>query len=258
LLNNNFKRYDLEISHQFFDAAPLMSSYENLLIAAYHSEKVTSRRLASRALMSPEQALTRVLEIAAGPAGLMQLLVDRARQREADIDRRAVRRETQVRAQVLKRIKHQVPKGVWEGWFDGSARPNPGCCGIGAVLQCPDGTRSELSEPAGYGSSSDAEYCALIALLEMALVRQPANLLIYGDSKVVIDDVISFEKNAAISLRHHRVKAQALMAQLPQVSLRWIPRHKNGAADVLSQRASDTVQAAAMQPENIAEDGGSQ
>ena len=69
------------------------------------------------------------------------------------------------RAQLaLSRQDHGGPL-AWRGWFDGSAHPNPGKLGIGALLLGPNGERIEVSEAAGHGSSSDAEYAALTAVL---------------------------------------------------------------------------------------------
>lgn len=127
---------------------------------------------------------------------------------------------------------------AWLGWFDGSAQPNPGHCGIGALLTGPVGARLEISRPAGYGNSSEAEYRALIALLAAAVEHGAHDLTIYGDSKVVIDDLNGSFAAAAVSLLAYRASALGLIAQLRQVTLRWIPRHKNGAADALSQLAA--------------------
>ena len=124
---------------------------------------------------------------------------------------------------------------AWRGWFDGSAHPNPGRLGIGALLLGPHGERIEISEPAGDGDSSDAEYAALTALLRAALAVKPAQLLLHGDSQVVIHDVLGSAR--AQGLATQRATVLALMEQLPDVSLRWVPRHRNGEADRLSQRA---------------------
>jgi ribonuclease HI len=68
----------------------------------------------------------------------------------------------------LRKASLQPLATAWRGWFDGSAHPNPGQIGIGALLCGPDGQRVEISRRAGHGSSSDAEYLALTALLEAA------------------------------------------------------------------------------------------
>lgn len=136
-----------------------------------------------------------------------------------------------------KAVAQQAPPGAWRGWFDGSAHPNPGKLGIGALLLGPNGERVEISEAAGHGDSSEAEYAALTALLQQAIRLQPAQLLLCGDSQVVINDVLGATKRPAKGLEAQRATVLALLAQLPDVTLRWVPRHRNGEADRLSQMA---------------------
>jgi ribonuclease HI len=138
----------------------------------------------------------------------------------------------------VRQARHDGAPTAWRAWFDGSARPNPGRCGIGARLLGPAGQVVELSRPAGWGNSSEAEYLALIAVLEMALAQDARGLTVYGDSRVVLDDVAALDANSAPSLQPYRARAHALLAQLPGTLLRWVPRHKNLDADALSQRAS--------------------
>jgi ribonuclease HI len=63
-------------------------------------------------------------------------------------------------------------------------------------------------------------------------------LTIYGDSQVVVNDVNGAGDAGAPALASYRLAAQALIAQLRGVTLRWLPRHKNLEADALSQRAA--------------------
>jgi ribonuclease HI len=214
-----------------------MSDFEQLSALAFHVEKVASRRLALKLSLSPEQALRQTLESVAGPAGLPQMLAQRENQRVAQAARQTAKRQASLDARNARLAQQQAPLGAWLAWFDGSAHPNPGHCGIGGLLRAPDGREFEISRDAGHGSSSDAEYLALIAVLEQALPMQPALLVVYGDSQVVINDASRVDGLAAPGLQLHRAKARALIAALPQVQLRWIPRHKNAAADALSQRA---------------------
>jgi ribonuclease HI len=134
-------------------------------------------------------------------------------------------------------MKNVSPSTAWQAWFDGSAAPNPGRCSIGALLTGPGDARFTISRAAGYGDSSEAEYRALIALLELAITHGAGDLTIHGDSKVVIDDVQACEGAHARVLAPLRTHARALLARLPQARLRWIPRHRNAAADALSQQA---------------------
>jgi ribonuclease HI len=214
-----------------------MTEFEQLNAIAYKTERACSRRLERHAGLTELDALKRTLEASAGLQGLARLLAARHAARDADTARAAARALAKADLLALKRSKHRPPPSAWLAWFDGSAHPNPGEIGIGALLRGPDGQQFEISEGAGYGNSSEAEYHALIAVLAAAVQRQPAQLVIYGDSRVVIDDV-NQSGGGARSLQAQREQVRSLMAQLSDVTLRWIPRHKNGAADALSQRAA--------------------
>ena len=215
-----------------------MTELDRLEGAANRTELAASRKLARRDGLPIEAALRATLTDSAGEAGLAALLAVRAALREAEAARVDTRRVAREAALALRRARHDGAPTQWRAWFDGSARPNPGSCGIGARLLGPHGELVELSEPAGYGNSSDAEYLALIAVLEAALRHGALDLTIYGDSRVVIDDVAASASASAASLRAYRTRVHALLARLPGASLRWVPRHKNRDADALSQRAA--------------------
>lgn len=212
-----------------------------LLALSYKTERAASRRLMVGGL-SASEALRRTLTISAGRQGLAALLAERAALQQHVALRAAARVAAQAQAQ-RQIARSALPAGAtpWQAWFDGSAHPNPGRCGIGALLQGPDGQHVELAQAAGHGNSSEAEYRALIALLQTAVAHGAAGLTVHGDSRVVLDDVVLPAPLAAPSLQALHASARALIEQLEQrgaVRLRWIPRHKNGAADALSQRAS--------------------
>lgn len=217
-----------------------MTDFARLSTAAFKTELSASRLLSRRTGCSQEEALRATLQAAAGAAPLAELIAARDAARSAVAERADLRNALRAAALAKRQARHDGRPTPWRAWFDGSAHPNPGDCGIGALLQGPAGERHEISRAAGYGNSSEAEYRALVALLESALVHGADGLTIYGDSKVVIDDVNGPDATAAASLQPCRQAALALIAQLRGVTLRWIPRHKNGAADALSQRAGRT------------------
>ncbi|GAA0434476.1 ribonuclease HI family protein [Massilia aurea] len=211
-----------------------MNDLSLLRAAAFKTELAASQRLMARAGLSELEALTRTLTHSAGLAGLKNLLAERAALRlhaAQQSDRRAAL------ASASRTRGTGAGKTAWRAWFDGSARPNPGRCGIGAVLEGPGGVRVAISHAAGYGNSSEAEYLALIAVLDAAVTHGAHDVLVVGDSQVVIDDVNGPASASAPSLRDYRARACALLERLPQAQLRWIPRHKNFEADTLSQRA---------------------
>ena len=211
-----------------------MIDLATLQAAAYKTELAASRQLAERSGMPLEAALRATLSLRAGAAGLEHLMAQRQSLRVHAEQRAAVRHAG---AQAARSRRGVPGQALWQAWFDGSARPNPGRCGIGAILEGPGGQRIELSQDAGYGNSSEAEYRALIAVLQAAVLQGAAGLAIHGDSQVVVDDVNGPDLAAAPSLAHYRGQARALLARLPGATLRWIPRHKNTRADALSQAA---------------------
>jgi ribonuclease HI len=228
-----------------------MPDFDTLAAAAFHNERVAARRRARADGQAEAQALLAVLEQSAaqaGLAGLDALLVARAALRQHDAERHEAK--ALARAERLAARTAQQATNGWRAWFDGSATPNPGLLGIGALLCGPAGERLEVSRCAGHGSSSEAEYLALIALLEAALAAGASPLAAYGDSRVVIDDVNAPGSQAgAKGLETHRARARELMAQLGNVTLRWLPRHRNGEADRLSQQAiAGWPPAAALDP----------
>lgn len=214
-----------------------MPDFASLLSAAFKSELTASRRLALRNSCTPEQALRETMLASAGSASLDTLVASRLALKAADAERAAARRSTRAGVLARRQARHDGAPTAWRAWFDGSAHPNPGDCGIGALLKGPGGEKIEISRPAGYGNSSEAEYRALIALLEAAVRSDAHGLTVYGDSKVVIDDVNGPDAKAAVSLLEYRDAALALIGQLRDVAIRWIPRHKNTDADALSQKA---------------------
>jgi ribonuclease HI len=221
-----------------------MNEFPDLDRIAFKAERAASRRLALAEGLSADQALRRTLELAAGAAGLAALVEVRTGMLAAQAARDAARAS----AKAAATSRRDAQPTAWRGWFDGSAKPNPGRCGIGVRIEGPDGRVIELAQPAGHGNSSEAEYRALIALLETAVAHGAHELTVHGDSRVVIDDVTGPGLYAAPALAGYRARALALLAGLPDVRLRWVPRHKNTGADALSQRALISLDTDATTP----------
>ncbi|MGZ3181707.1 MAG: ribonuclease HI family protein [Telluria sp.] len=203
---------------------------------AYKSERAASRKLAQRLGISEEEALIQTLTLHAGVDGVDSLLAARRAQRAADAARRQARDERQA-AFLERRRQGRLSTTPWNAWFDGSARPNPGRCMIGGVVAGPGGQRIEISEDAGYGNSSEAEYRALIAVLKAAITAGADVITVQGDSKVVIDDVNGLAAAAAPTLVSLRAQARLLFERFQRITVQWVPRHRNPEADALSQRA---------------------
>ena len=220
-----------------------MFEFDELFQIAYKRERAMSRRLAKLTALSAHAALAQTLEKSAGAATLADLVKARRLERAAALHAAQLRREERSAARVVRLARNRQPSTrdatAWHAWFDGSAHPNPGKIGIGGMLESPDGEVVTISAIAGHGDSCKAEYLALIAVLEVALSQQPApeKLVIHGDSQVVIEDVLRDATCSAPALSSYATQARELIAQLADVRLQWIPRHRNTAADALSQEA---------------------
>lgn len=126
----------------------------------------------------------------------------------------------------------------WQAWFDGSALPNPGRMGIGLVLLSPDGSLCERAFVAREsGCNNEAELSALCALLELAREMGARRLQIYGDSDVAVKYASGIGATEIGRLQKLVERSRTLLGDFEAVSLRWVPRHRNTAADALSRQA---------------------
>lgn len=126
-----------------------------------------------------------------------------------------------------------------KGYFDGASRGNPGSAGAGALLEDDRGQVAwETATPLGTRTNNEAEYLALILLLEEASKRGVRELEVFGDSRLVVLQVSRVWKINEPRLRELAERAWAL-AKGMKVSFSWIPRERNARADALSNEALD-------------------
>lgn len=125
------------------------------------------------------------------------------------------------------------------GYFDGASRGNPGEAGAGALLVNERGeTVWEASRYLGKKTNNEAEYAALLLLLNAARECGVGELKICGDSKLVVCQVSKQWKINLPHLRELAGEAWKLMENI-KVELIWIPREENKKADALSNEAID-------------------
>lgn len=131
-------------------------------------------------------------------------------------------------------------------YFDGACLGNPGPMGIGYVLEGPDGVLAEGSERLpGNGTNNIAEYTALIRGLEKAIDLGVAEIVIRGDSQLVINQLLGKFRVTHPGLRPLHAKLETLAAKFQTIDIKWIPREQNKQADKLSYRALDGPEAGA-------------
>ncbi len=126
----------------------------------------------------------------------------------------------------------------WTIHCDGSAVPNPGRMGLGAVLVAPDGARHTVSCLApGTGCNNEAELRALIAALDEARARGATAVRIHTDSSTVIAHLGPAPPSPIPHLAGAFAEARTRIADFAQAELRWIPGHRNAEADALARGA---------------------
>ncbi len=126
----------------------------------------------------------------------------------------------------------------WLIHCDGSAMPNPGRMGLGAVLVAPDGTRYTLSQATGErGCNNEAELRALMAALHAARTHGATVLRVFSDSTILVEQLGETASRPIARLAQLFDEARALLRSFDAATLTWIPRHRNGEADALARAA---------------------
>lgn len=120
--------------------------------------------------------------------------------------------------------------------FDGASDPNPGPSAGGAVLFHPGTTDPvfERYEFIPHATNNEAEYNGLIIGLQEAADAGIKNLLIEGDSNLIINQFAGTWKIKAENLASLHKKARALLTHFDFVAIKHIPREKNVHADRLT------------------------
>lgn len=127
---------------------------------------------------------------------------------------------------------------MYKGYFDGASKNNPGHAGIGIVIL--DQNNKEVltySKYLGVKTNNEAEYLALIELLEKAKELGIEEINIFGDSQLVVNQVNGNWRINQSHLFSLAQKVEELITQFKNISINWIPREKNTIADRLSNEA---------------------
>jgi ribonuclease HI len=120
-------------------------------------------------------------------------------------------------------------------YFDGGCDPNPGHASCGALVKRDGKTIWKHSQYIGnHLSNNVAEYAGVIAVLSYLLENKIDTATIYGDSNMVVQQMNRKWRAKAGTYLPYYKEALALRVQLPNVTIKWIPREKNGEADALA------------------------
>jgi ribonuclease HI len=121
--------------------------------------------------------------------------------------------------------------------FDGLSVPNPGASTSGAVIFSPGSPRKVLAEKAHFikhATNNEAEYGGLILGLELAKQLKIENLLIEGDSQLVIYQTEKRWKAKDLRMAKLQEIVQELLKSFNFIGIRHVRREFNTHADALT------------------------
>jgi ribonuclease HI len=130
---------------------------------------------------------------------------------------------------------------MFKVYIDGSCRGNGGPDSVGgigvAIFQDNKLVGSLALRMFKPATNNEAEYYGLLRAL--TLVPKTAEVHIYSDSKLVVNQVNGRWKTKEVRLNKLKEKAQELLKQFTDVSLKWLPREKNKEANKLAQAITE-------------------
>lgn len=123
-------------------------------------------------------------------------------------------------------------------YFDGAVGPGPGLSGCGAALYVRGrGLVDQDSKDLGTATCNVAEWEGLILGVQLALLNRATVATFYGDSKLVVEQVMGRWKIKAGHLKPLAQRAHILLSRFERWRAIWIPREQNAVADELSKQA---------------------
>jgi ribonuclease HI len=115
-------------------------------------------------------------------------------------------------------------------FFDGGCRPNPGAMALAVVAA----GRTHIVRDLGHGTSTDAEWLALIEALRIAQSLGTDDFVLLGDSANVVAQANGAAKPRGASIAHlDRFRALAAIGTRPRI--RHIKRTQNLAGIALAR-----------------------
>ena len=136
--------------------------------------------------------------------------------------------------------------------FDGLAQPNPGEASSGAILYSP--SREPVYETGEYikfATNNAAEYTGLIIGLRLALEKGFTNLLVEGDSQLIIFQAQGKWKVKNENLKKYNKEVCNLVSQFEFIAMRHIRRELNKDADRITNEVVKSKETFVMEYEYI-------
>jgi ribonuclease HI len=132
-------------------------------------------------------------------------------------------------------------------YTDGAIRSRRQVSGLGVIVRDERGAILHCwSRHDRALTSSEAEYAAVAMALERLLalrpLQRPAEVAVFCDSQILVDQMLGRAATRAPHLRQAATRLRALTAQFKTVTFHHIPRDQNRLADALANEAVENSQ----------------
>ena len=159
---------------------------------------------------------------------------------DADID---LSLDPNIHLEWSTKIESQFNYRSCKMYFDGACRGNPSNrLGLGFVIFQKNTTVLHEFKSAvdiESGTNNIAEYMALIEGLKYIVDEKIDYVDIYGDSDLIIKQVLGVYKVKALHLKVYHDVVKDLLEKIPKVNFQHVPRNENSHADKLANEALD-------------------
>jgi ribonuclease HI len=136
---------------------------------------------------------------------------------------------------------------IWSLYFDGSKSKEG--AGAGCIIIDPAGNKTLLACRLEFECTNNvAEYEALLQGLRKALDMRIQNLIVFGDSEIVVRQVRNSIHCLTPHLKCYQSEVWSLINQFSTFNINFIPRSSNVEADLLANVASKLLPADGLSP----------
>jgi len=129
---------------------------------------------------------------------------------------------------------------MYNMYFDGASRGNPGDASLGAVIQALDGTELyTVKAKLGIATNNFAEYMGCIAGMKLALDKGITSLCVYGDSKLLVQQINGVWRVNSENIKPLYKQILSLIPNFRYIQFKHVRRKFNQRADQLANEALD-------------------
>jgi ribonuclease HI len=136
---------------------------------------------------------------------------------------------------------------IWSLYFDGSKSKER--AGVGCIIIDPVGNKTLLACRLEFECTNNiAEYEALLQGIRKSLDMHIQNLIVFGDSEIVVRQVRDSIHCLSPHLKSYQHEVWSLMNKFSAFNINSIPRLNNAEEDILANVASKLLPAEGLSP----------